>query len=106
MAINGIDPSRLVPGLIEKLSGQSSGVSNVAPDNSPSFADMLGNLLESVNDIHNESGAAQKAFVAGEPIELHELMIKNEQAGVATDLLLEIRNRLLTAYNDILRMPM
>ena len=44
--------------------------------------------------------------MAGEPIELHEVMIRAEQAGVATDLLLEIRNKLVTAYNEVLRMPM
>ena len=41
----------------------------------------------------------------GDPVELHQVMIKAEEAGVAMDLLLEIRNRLLNAYNDLIRMP-
>jgi flagellar hook-basal body complex protein FliE len=32
-------------------------------------------------------------------------MIKAEEAGIATDLLLEIRNRLINAYQETMRMP-
>jgi flagellar hook-basal body complex protein FliE len=32
-------------------------------------------------------------------------MIKAEEAGLATELLLEIRNRIVSAYNELLRMP-
>ncbi|MEE8404551.1 MAG: flagellar hook-basal body complex protein FliE [candidate division Zixibacteria bacterium] len=41
----------------------------------------------------------------GDPVELHQVMIKAEEAGLATDLLLEIRNRLISAYNELIRMP-
>ena len=62
-------------------------------------------LIQNVNQLHDESGQIQQAFLAGEPVELHQIMIKAEEAGIATDLLLEIRNKLMTAYNEIMRMP-
>jgi flagellar hook-basal body complex protein FliE len=70
-----------------------------------SFSDQLMGLVDSVNQLQHEAGEAQQALLAGEPVELHDVMIKAEQAGLAMDLLLEIRNRLLTAYNELMRMP-
>ena len=70
------------------------------------FGDLLSNAINSVNDLQTQSVRAQEALLAGEPIELHDVMIKAEQAGLALDLMLEIRNKLLNAYNEIMRMPM
>jgi flagellar hook-basal body complex protein FliE len=43
-------------------------------------------------------------LIAGEPIDLHEVMISAEEASVAFDLMMEIRNKLLEAYQEIQRM--
>lgn len=106
MAIQVGGPGRLVPGLIEQL-GKS--VKEMAPTDSEakvSFVEMLGNFIGDVNDLQKESARLQEAFMAGEPVELHQVMIKAEKAGLATDLLLEIRNRLMKAYDDLARMPL
>jgi flagellar hook-basal body complex protein FliE len=106
MTINSLSTQRLVPGLIEspaqgaKLQGPEAAGKQVA------FADMLTDMLDSVNQAQKESGQMQQAFMAGEPVELHQLMIKAEEAGVATDLLLEIRNKLIDVYREIMKMPM
>ncbi len=103
-----VPTQRLIPGLIERPGVTSpTGKSEAAGAvDQPAFSDMLSDLVESVNTLQNESGQTQQAFLAGEPVELHQMMIKAEEAGVAMDLLLEIRNKLLTAYNDIIKMPM
>jgi flagellar hook-basal body complex protein FliE len=97
---------RLVPGLIEQIppdQGKSSAKESIEGS---TFSDLFSDLINSVNDLQKQAGGAQEALLAGEPIELHEVMIKAEQAGVATDLLLEIRNKLVSAYNEVMRMPM
>ncbi len=94
MTLSELTPSPLPPGI------------TAPPDGQASFGSMLGNALNSVNDLQVQSAQAQDALLHGEPVELHEVMIKAEQAGIAMDLLLEIRNKLLSAYNDIMRMPM
>ena len=105
MAVTVSSAQRLVPGLIERsVSGPAQKPE--APEKTPAFSDMISDLLESVNQVQKESGQMQQAFLAGEPVELHQLMIKAEEAGVATDLLLEIRNKLLETYREIMRMPM
>jgi len=97
---------RLVPGLVECLNAGAKVQKPEVGGEQPAFADMITDLLQSVNQVQKESGQMQQAFLAGEPVELHQLMIKAEEAGVATDLLLEVRNKLLDAYREIMRMPM
>nr|MBN2276249.1 flagellar hook-basal body complex protein FliE [candidate division Zixibacteria bacterium] len=95
--------SRLVPGLQEQLNpGQ---VSNEQPDKGK-FTELFNNLLDSVNELHLDAGKAQELLATGEAEDLHQVMIAIEEAGIATDLLLEIRNRLMDAYQEIMRMPM
>ena len=103
-AINSVQ--RLVPGLIERPGGKKVSLGPEEPIESGKFTEMLGELLNNVNELHQESAQIQQAFLSGEPVELHQIMIKAEQAGIATDLLLEIRNKLMNAYNDIMRMPL
>ena len=106
MSSDGMGVSRLVPGLIEQTGAavESKQISNA--ESVGKFKDMLANLVNSVNDLQLSSGDIQKAFLSGDPVELHQVMIKVEEAGVATELLLEIRNKLVSAYQDLLRMPL
>jgi flagellar hook-basal body complex protein FliE len=71
----------------------------------PSFGDMLSNAIGSVNDLQQQSTQMQQALLNGENVELHDVMIKAEQAGLSMDLLLEIRNRLVNGFNELMRMP-
>lgn len=106
MAVNALSAQRLVPGLIESPMGGAKIQGPEAAGKKAAFADMLTDMLSSVNQVQQESGQMQQAFMAGEPVELHQLMIKAEEAGVATDLLLEVRNKLLDMYREIMKMPM
>jgi flagellar hook-basal body complex protein FliE len=105
MAGDNLNVIRLVPGLVERPQEQNSGVKNLPSEQEGKFQDLFSDLLNSVNQLQNESADIQQAFLSGEPVELHQVMIKAEEAGLAMDLLLEIRNRLITAYNDLMRMP-
>jgi len=105
MSANPIGSGRLVPGLVERLGIEKPDKVEMESGGGVQFTELLADMLNSVNQLQNESGAAQTALMNGEPIELHQVMIKAEEAGLAMDLLLEIRNRLVTAYNDLTRMP-
>ncbi len=106
MAIQVGGPGRLVPGLIEQLGKSAKETAPTDSEAKVNFVEMLGNFIGDVNDLQKESARLQEAFMAGEPVELHQVMIKAEKAGLATDLLLEIRNRLAKAYDDLARMPL
>ncbi|MEE9441147.1 MAG: flagellar hook-basal body complex protein FliE [candidate division Zixibacteria bacterium] len=70
------------------------------------FGDFLSKAIQSVNDMQLEAGEAQDKLIRGEAAELHQVMIAAEKAGISFDLLLEIRKKLLEAYQEIVRMPM
>lgn len=96
---------RLVPGLADQMQVRPSEPVRISDQSDDKFTDLFSKMVDSVNQAQVESGEIQDAFLAGEPVELHQVMIKAEKAGVATDLLLEIRNRLVDGINEIMRMP-
>jgi flagellar hook-basal body complex protein FliE len=104
MSANPVGSGRLVPGLVEQLGIEKPNKVEME-SGGVQFTELLADMLSSVNQLQSESSAAQTALMNGEPVELHQVMIKAEEAGLAMDLLLEIRNKLVTAYNDLTRMP-
>jgi flagellar hook-basal body complex protein FliE len=97
--------NRLVPGLMEQAGIKTGASPKLDSGEKADFVNVFSNLINSVNDLQSDSSEIQQSFLAGEPVELHQVMIKAEEAGVAMDLLLEIRNKLVDAYNDIIKMP-
>lgn len=70
----------------------------------PSFADTLRNALGDVQEAQNESQDAIAAFLRGDAVEIHEVMAATEEAGIALDMLIEIRNKLAEAYRSVVQM--
>ena len=110
MSVNPLTPVRLLPRPELPLEGMAQqatpmGSPAVSPAGGGNFGDLLSNMMESVNSLEGEAGNAQKAMMNGEATDLHQVMIAAEEAGVSLDLLMEIRNKLVEGYQEILRMP-
>jgi flagellar hook-basal body complex protein FliE len=75
-----------------------------APATGPSFADTLKGVLQEVGSLQEQSQDAISAFVRGEPVELHQVMAAAEEAGIALDMLVELRNKLVEGYRFIINM--
>lgn len=73
-------------------------------EDTPSFSDLLKNALGDVASLQNESQNAIGAFLRGDAIEIHEVMAAAEEAGIALDMLVEIRNKLTDAYRSVIQM--
>lgn len=71
-----------------------------------SFVDTLKQMIEDVNNIQQESHQLSEKFIKGEPVELHDVMIAAEKAKTSFQLLLEIRNKFIDFYREIIRMQM
>jgi flagellar hook-basal body complex protein FliE len=69
-----------------------------------SFSQYLMNALNKTNDLKIESDNITEDFAAGRTDNIHEVMIAAEKAGIAMDFTLQIRNKILDAYNEIMRM--
>ena len=69
-----------------------------------SFADTLKNALEEVSAVQESSQETVQAFLRGEPVELHEVMAATEEAGLALEMLIELRNKITDAYRTVINM--
>lgn len=96
----GIGAGRMGPG---QEAGGGIRIGGVASDG-PSFTDTLKQALGEVSELQNESKDAIGAFLRGEPIEIHEVMAATEEAGIALEMLIEVRNKMSDAYRTITQM--
>lgn len=86
------------------LHAEMAGGQEVAAPGEGGFADTLKQMLGEVSELQSVSEDAISAFVRGEPVELHQVMAAVEEAGIALELLIEIRNRLTEAYRTVIQM--
>jgi flagellar hook-basal body complex protein FliE len=70
----------------------------------PSFGDLLRDFAGDVNNLQFKAGQAIDLLVAGQAADVHQVMVAVEEAGIALDLMLEIRNRVLEGYQELIRM--
>jgi flagellar hook-basal body complex protein FliE len=69
-----------------------------------SFKDMLLSSLEQVNQLQQEATDGVNKLVTGETDNVAEVFSAVRKAGVAFDLLMEMRNKMVEAYNEIQQM--
>lgn len=93
-----------------RAAGQTPGIDwrrhelGLGQPSGPSFGDALKNALNEVSAMQDGARDAIGAFMRGEPVEVHEVMAAAEEAGIALELLIEIRNKLTDAYRAVINM--
>lgn len=70
-----------------------------------SFSEFLNNAISDVNKLQLESESLNEAFAMGKNDNLHQVMIAAEKAEIALQFTVQIRNKILDAYQEIMRMP-
>ncbi|WP_024890294.1 flagellar hook-basal body complex protein FliE [Luteimonas huabeiensis] len=80
---------------------------SVAGAATPSFGATLRNALEGVNAAQHRTGELVRAFELGEPgADLAKVMVAAQHSQVAFRATVEVRNRLVQAYQDVMNMPL
>ncbi len=69
-----------------------------------SFNDFLKNALDEVNKLQNESENYTKMLALGQVDNIHDVTIASEKAKIALQMTLAIRNKVVDAYKEIIRM--
>ena len=85
-----------VPGSIDtkKVSLEGEGTS---------FADTLSESLNKVNDLQKEADKAIEDFATGKTRNIHETMIAVNKADLAFRLTMQVRNKIVEAYQEVMR---
>lgn len=100
------DPSQSSLGAIGKATsatGAAGGVGKTA-DGGPNFKDVLLQSLDQVNRLQQEASQGVENLATGRTDNVAEVFTAVKKAGVAFDLLMEIRNKLMEAYKEIQQM--
>jgi len=69
-----------------------------------SFKETLTDVLNEVNDLQINAKESVEKFLSGEIEDVHQVMIEAEKASVGLELTLEVRNKILEAYREVMRM--
>lgn len=69
-----------------------------------SFANVLGQLVNDVSAKQSAAAEAVNGLMSGQNVSLHQAMIAMEEASVSFQLMVEVRNRLLESYQELMRM--
>ncbi len=80
------------------------GMNAVSSSQDTGFASYLANALDQVNALSNNADQLAAEFAAGGPVTVDQLMIAEQKASLAVDLVVQVRNRVVSAYQSIMNM--
>jgi len=68
-----------------------------------SFKEMMNGFLNDVNGLQQKADESIKKLASGEITDVHQVMTASEEAKVAFNMMMEIRNKVMDAYQEVLR---
>ena len=89
---------------ISKISSIPQSGGNNTKIRSTDFSDLLNEALDKVNTLQKESTAATESFLSGETDNIHNVMIAGSKANLALQMTIQVRNKVMDAYNEIMNM--
>ena len=81
-------------------------VRGLADPGAPKFDTAMRDALKSVSAVQDAAGDASMAYERGDTHDLASVMIARQKASIAFEATLQVRNRLLGAYKDVMSMPL
>lgn len=98
MKINGYVP-------VDNVLKNSSSIKENDGDGEK-FLSVLKDNLDKINDKQIEADNTTNDFIEGKDVSIHEVMLKTEEAKVSLQLAVQVRNKLVEAYQELNRMQL
>ncbi len=99
MEIKGIDSNLKLMDITKQIQDKEA-VETV------NFSDFLRNAIGDVNQLQNQADESNTLLAAGKVDNISKVMIDSEKAAIALELTVQVRNKIMDAYNEIMRMQM
>ena len=93
----GLTPS------VGNLTHTAGNAAHAAAPSKGGFGELLQSSLDRVNQLQSDADRTAEALAVGSQTDIHSAMIAVEKAGIALELALQIRNKLLNAYESLMR---
>jgi flagellar hook-basal body complex protein FliE len=68
------------------------------------FGSALKQAVGALSQLGAQADASSLALAKGDPIDIHEVMLNTEQAGLGFSMAVQVRNKLVDAYAEVMRM--
>ncbi len=75
------------------------------PQGASGFTDLIQKSLNSVNEVQQQSKSTAEAYERGDCVPLTDVVLGMQKSSIAFEATLQVRNKVLKAYEDILNMP-
>lgn len=85
--------------------GQADALGGAGKAGEADFGAALKGALGKVNDLQSKSSAISESYERGETTDIAAVMLARQQASIGFQATLQVRNKLLAAYKDIMSMP-
>lgn len=117
--MNTINPASLLA-MRQTILQQNAALQKAAQANGPAGADALGGAgttketdfgaamkgaLSKVNDLQSKASAISESYERGDTTDIAAVMLARQQASIGFQATVQVRNKLLAAYKDIMSMP-
>lgn len=91
---------------LNSIGTDKATATGINDNNGLSFIDTLKQKLNEVNDSQLAADSATQAFIKGDNIDIHQVMIANEEAKQSLQMAVQVRNKLVEAFQEINRMQL
>ncbi len=98
-----MDATRFVTNLQMPIAGGETPAAPASSDGQ-SFGEVLKDSLAQVNQLQNDADRAITDLASGGPTTLHDTMIALEKADLSFRLMMQVRNKIVEAYQEVVRM--
>ena len=89
---------------LEAMAKSEVQQAEIKDEKSPSFGDLMQRAINEVNETQMQASSLTQAFELGENIDLAQVMIAVNKSRVSFEALTQVRNKLLSAYQDVMNM--
>ncbi|MDH5601777.1 MAG: flagellar hook-basal body complex protein FliE [Gammaproteobacteria bacterium] len=105
---NTISPDTLLAqmrAMAAQAQGQSAGSAGTNTPGQSEFSELLKQSVDKVNETQSDSKKLQEAFQSGDPnVQVSEVMVAMQKSSVSFQAMLQVRNKLVSAYQEIMNM--
>ena len=99
-----MDPLGLINTGASQGAGEASRAARSQGEGGPSFKDVLMKNIEQVNRLQQDAEMAIEDLASGKRDDMATVLIANQKADMAFQMLLQVRNKLMDAYNEVKEM--
>ena len=85
---------------------RTNAADNADIQNSKSFASTLADAFDSLNSLQVNSSNLTQAYATGQTSDLQSVMVASEQASIALQLATQVRNKVVDAYQEVMKITM